>query len=256
MKKPIIAAQLFTVRELLGGKSEEEIRLVLKKIKEIGYEAVQVSGIGEVTPEVADIYERITDDLGLDICATHFALEYMETHTDWVIEIHKKWQCNYVGVGIMPDNLKSANGLDEFVERMNALGKVFKASGIQLIYHNHKFEFELVKGQPWLGYLLDHFNPDYVQLEIDTYWVQAGGANPVAWIKKVSGNMGVMHLKDFRIIENEQQFAEIGYGNLSWVEILEAANEAGVIYAAVEQDRFTEDPIESLRMSYDYLKGL
>ncbi len=93
-------------------------------------------------------------------------------------------------------------------------------------------------------------------MEIDTYWVQAGGANPVTWIKKVSGNMGVMHLKDFRIVDDEQQFAEIGQGNMEWVEILEAANEVGVIYAAVEQDSFTEDPLESLRVSYDYLKSL
>lgn len=256
MKKPIIAAQLYTVRELLSGKSEEEIRHVLTQIREIGYEAIQISGIGEVTSEVAEIYERITADLKLDICATHFALEYIEDNLEWVIELHKKWQCDYIGVGSMPLNLRFTDKLKGFAERMNAVGKKLKASGIQLIYHNHKFEFEQIDGKPWLQYLLDHFNPEYVQLEIDTYWVQAGGANPVTWIKKVSGNMGVLHLKDFRIVKDEQQFAEIGQGNLQWVEILEAANVAGVIYAAVEQDSFTADPIESLRISYDYLKEL
>lgn len=256
MKKPIIAAQLFTVRELLNGKSQDEIRKVLTQIKGIGYNAVQISGIGEVTKEVADIYQRVVADLELDVCATHFSLEYMEENVDWVIEIHKKWQCSYAGVGIMPEALRSSEKLDEFIQRMNTLGKKLKEAGIWLIYHNHKLEFEKINGIPWLQYLLDNFDSSCVQLELDTYWVQAGGANPVTWIEKVTGNMGVMHLKDMRIVDNEQQFAEIGQGNLEFVKILEAANDAKVIYAAVEQDRFTDDPIESLRVSFEYLSTL
>jgi sugar phosphate isomerase/epimerase len=256
MKKPIIAAQLFTVRELLKGKNEEEVRLVLSKIKEIGYKAIQISGIGEVNLEVAAMYQKIASELELDICATHFSMEYMEENTDLVIEIHKLWGCQYAGIGIMPEEFRSTDKLDEFIRRMNRLGKRLKDAGIWLIYHNHKLEFEKIKGIPWLQYFFDHFDSTCVQLEIDTYWVQAGGADPVAWVNKVTGKMGVMHLKDMRIVKDEQQFAEIGEGNLDWVAILEAANNAHVKYAAVEQDRFTEDPIESLRKSYEYLNAL
>lgn len=256
MKKPIIAAQLFTVRELLAGKSEEEVRKVLTKIKEIGYSAIQISGIGVVTLEIAEMYANIAQDLELDICATHFSLEFMEENTDLVIEIHKKWQCEYAGVGIIPDEFKSNDKLDTFISRMNQLGKILKEAGIWLIYHNHKLEFEKIDNKPWLEYFLEKFDSTCIQLELDTYWVQAGGANPVSWINKVSGHMGVMHLKDMRIVDNEQQFAEIGQGNLEWIPILEAANHGNVKYAAVEQDRFTDDPIESLRISFDYLNSL
>jgi len=256
MKKPIIAAQLFTVRDLLNGKSEEEIRDVLTKISEIGYTAIQISGVGEITSELADIYMNIAADLNLDICATHFSLEFIEANTELVIETHKKWKCEYCGIGIIPDEFKSNDKLDEFISRMNILGEKLKKEGIWLIYHNHKLEFQKVNGQPWLQYFLDNFNSEYIELELDTYWIQAGGANPVTWINKVSERMGVMHLKDMRIVDNEQQFAEIGNGNLEWINILEAANNAKVKYAAVEQDRFTEDPIESLRVSYNYLESL
>lgn len=256
MKKPIIAAQLYTVRELLTDKSEEEIREVLTTIKTIGYEAIQISGVGEVTPEKAEIYRKIADELELDICASHFSIEYMEENTEWLIDIHKIWQCSYAGVGSMPEAYRNSENIDVFIGKMNKLGEKLKAAGIQLIYHNHKFEFEKVNGKPMLQYMFEQFNPAFVQMEIDTYWIQAGGANPVTWINQVAGNMGVMHLKDFRIVKDEQQFAEIGQGNLEWVEILEAANQAGVTYAAVEQDSFTEVPIESLKMSFDYLKSL
>jgi len=256
MKKPIIAAQLFTVRDLLKEKSEEEIRTVLATIRDIGYSAIQISGIGEVTMEVATTYQKIASELNLDICATHFSLEFMEKNTELLIAIHSLWKCEYAGVGSMPEELRSESKLDEFVERMNILGKKLKEAGIWLIYHNHKFEFEKINGIPWLSYFYEKFDSSCVQLEIDTYWVQAGGANPVTWINKVAGNMGVMHLKDMRIVNDEQQFAEIGQGNMEWPEILEVAAKAQVVYAAVEQDRFTHDPIESLRISFDYLKAL
>lgn len=256
MKKPLIAAQLFTVRELLQGQDEDGVRQVLTKIKNIGYEHVQVSGVGEVTQEVCGIYEKVTQELGLNICATHFALPYIEENIDWVIDIHHRWNCKYIGVGIMPNELKNPKGLDEFVGRMNTVGKTLKENGIQLIYHNHRFEFEQTNGVTWLDHLLNNFDPEFVQLELDMHWVVAGGANPISWIRKVNNNMGVMHLKDFKIEDNERKFAEIGYGNIEWEEILEEAVKAGVIYAAVEQDRHTDDPVKSLEMSFNYLQSL
>ncbi|GKX31447.1 AP endonuclease [Vallitalea longa] len=256
MNKPIIAAQLFTVRELIADKSEAEIREVLTKIRKIGYKAIQISGVGEVTPEKAEIFSKIAKELEFDICATHFNIKYMQENIDWVIKIHKMWDCQYAGVGIMPKEYQQSDKLCEFVDIMNEVGKKLKKAGIQLIYHNHKMEFELKDGQPWLQYLYDNFNSEYVQLELDVHWVQAGGANPVTWINKVAGNMGVMHLKDYRIVNNEVQFAEIGKGNLEWTKILEAAYNAGVTYAAVEQDRHTDDPVQSLKESFDYLSTL
>lgn len=251
-----IGAQLYTLRDLLKGQNKEVTRDVLKKVKAIGYDHIQVSGIGEITPEVAEMYRDITKELDLNICATHFSLPYMEAHLDWVIELHKMWQCNYVGIGSMPQEMREAKHLEAFIDRCNALGQKLKAEGIQLIYHNHHFEFEHVDGKPWLERMLEGFNAEDVQLEIDTYWVQSGGGDPVAWVEKVCGNMGVMHLKDMRIVKNEQQFAEIGQGNMNWRKILDAAQRSGVTYAVVEQDGFTEDPIGSLRESMVYLQGL
>lgn len=256
MKKPIIAAQLYTVRDLLYDKAEEEIRETLGKIRDIGYTAIQISGVGEPTAEKVEIFRKVSEELGLDICATHLSIEYIEDNLEWVIELHKIWDCHYIGIGSMPDEYRSSTELSRFVEKMNIIGHKLKDAGLQLIYHNHKFEFELKEGKPWLEHLLDAFDPKAVQLELDTYWVQAGGGNPVKWIQKVAGNSGVLHLKDYRIVKDEPQFAEVGYGNLDWVEILEVANKAGVIYAAVEQDAFTDDPIQCLKMSYDYLQSI
>lgn len=256
MKKPIIAAQLYTLRDFLAGKSETEIRRILTQVRHMGYTAVQISGVGEVTPELAETYKTICLDLALDICATHFSIDYMEENLEWVIEVHKKWQCSYAGIGSMPEELRTAEGLQIFIDRCNVLGKELNAEGIQLVYHNHRFEFEKLDGTPWLEILFKGFNSDYVQMELDTYWVQAGGANPVSWIDLAAGNLGIIHFKDMRVVKDEQQFAEIGQGNLEWPEIIAACRRAKVTYAAVEQDSNTEDPLNSLRMSFEYLEEI
>jgi sugar phosphate isomerase/epimerase len=89
--------------------------------------------------------------------------------------------------------------------------------------------------------------------------VQAGGADPTAWIRKVNGRMKVVHLKDFVIggPELKPQFAEVGEGNMNFRAILDACAEIGVEWGAVEQDNcYGRDPFESLGISVRNLKAM
>ncbi len=249
-----LAAQLFTVKDLLKDQPEVEIYRVLKEIKDMGYTAVQISGVGDIDAQKADVFQRVCQQLELNICATHLSLAALEADIDWVIQYHKLWNCQYVGIGSMPAEYKTYEGVIEFANKCNALGKTLIEAGIHLIYHNHKFEFEKFQGKTMMDMLYDGFDPRYVEFEIDTYWIQAGGQDPIYWINKVNNRMGVIHFKDFRIVKDEQQFAEVGQGNLNWPGIIEACRNTQVVYAAVEQDGFTQDPIASLRQSIQYLK--
>ena len=60
-----LAAQLYTIRE--HTQTLEDFRKSMKKISDIGYTAVQVSGIGAIAHE--DV-KAVVDDYGLDICIT------------------------------------------------------------------------------------------------------------------------------------------------------------------------------------------
>ena len=100
----------------------------------------------------------------------------------------------------------------------------------------------------------------------DTFWVQYGGGDPVAWIKRMTGRMPVVHFKDMTILfdpqdaatlwTGKQTMAEIGVGNLNWPAILKACEEAGVEWCAIEQDVCRRDPFESLKISYENLKAM
>ena len=61
-----LGAQMFTVREQC--KTPEEIEAALERIAQIGYQAVQVSGLGPIEPKrLKDCCDR----LGLTIAVTH-----------------------------------------------------------------------------------------------------------------------------------------------------------------------------------------
>jgi sugar phosphate isomerase/epimerase len=256
MNYPKIAAQMFTVREFC--KTPEAIHESLKKIKEAGYEAVQVSGIGPIGhQEMKDM----ADEFGLTICATHISFDRLKEDTDDVIRQHKLWDCKYVGVGSMPRPYQGdKDGYISFAKEASKYARILKDNGLQFIYHNHSFEFQKFDGVTGMDILLQESDPDVFDFEIDTYWVQHGGADPIEWINKVSGRMDVVHFKDMVIdvIDNERKqiMAEIGEGNLNWKGITEACAKTGVIWACVEQDRCQRDPFESLAISRRNLNNM
>lgn len=248
------AAQLYTLREFL--KTPEDIAKSLKKVKQIGYNAVQVSAIGEIgDQELKDIADRE----GLAICATHIPYPDFTNNLDAVIEKHKTWGCKYVGLGGLPQEFRtSAEGYSTFAKEASEIGRKLKDAGLKFIYHNHNFEFAKFDGKSGLEILLEESDPEAFDFELDVYWVQAGGADPIEWIRKVAGRMKVVHLKDMIVTpEREQLFAEVGEGNMNIPGILEACKETGVEWAPVEQDQcYDRDPFDSLEISYQNLKKM
>ena len=99
-------------------------------------------------------------------------------------------------------------------------------------------------------------DPDVFSFEVDTYWIQHGGGNPVSWLRKLKDRMHIVHLKDLAMSGGEQLFAEVGEGNLEWPEILTACREAEIEWYLVEQDRCQRDPFESLGISLKNLNQL
>ena len=111
-------------------------------------------------------------------------------------------------------------------------------------------------------FLLDEFCPA-MQFEVDVYWVQAGGGEPVEWVKKVGGRMDVVHFKEMAgQLPGEQdhsmtKMAPVGEGNLNWPAIMAACDAIGVKYAFVEQDNAVDtDPLGCMKTSHDNLVRL
>lgn len=249
-----IAAQLYTLRDFL--KTEDDIAATLQKVKDIGYNAVQVSGLGPIGDQAL---KDICDRVGLNICATHIPFANMENDLDAVIAQHKLWDCRYVGIGGLPGEYRtSAEGYVEFAKKASDIARRLKEAGLTFVYHNHAFEFCKFDGKSGMEILFDESDSKAFGFELDVHWVQAGGADPIEWIRKVDGRMQVVHLKDFIVNGNsERLFAEIGEGNMNFRGILDACVATGVEWGAVEQDNcYGRDPFECLAVSARNLKAL
>ena len=251
MKITQVAAQLYTLRDHL--KTPADIAASLKKVRSIGYEAVQASGLGPIAE--AEL-TRILKGEGLVLCATHEPSNEIRSETEKVIERLQKLGCNYTAypypAGV--DFSKPAD-VDLLIKELDAAGEKMARAGQVLTYHNHAHEFYKFQGKPLLDYIYDKSNPRYLQGEIDTYWVQAGGGNPVDWCKKLKGRLPLIHLKDYGVgPDGKPFFAEIGNGNLDFHSIIAAAEDSGCEWFIVEQDVCPGDPFESLAISFQYVR--
>lgn len=257
MKIEQIAAQLYTLRAFT--QTAEDFDRSMAKVAAIGYRAVQVSAIGPIDPHaVAEICAKHH----LTVCATHVSFERLQRELPQVAAEHRLWGCSTVGIGSMPEIYrKDAASFRAFAKEASDIGRRLKAEGLTLIYHDHRFEFEKFpdgKGGAKTGMeiLLEESDPEALEFELDTYWVQSGGADPVDWVRRVAGRMSVVHLKDMGIKNNEQVMAEVGEGNIDFARVLAACDEIGVKWAAVEQDICPGDPFDSLALSFRNLEKL
>jgi len=246
-----LAAQLYTVRDFTNTPSE--IATTMKKVKQLGYDAVQCSALGTID---AHELKRIVDGEGLIICATHTDYERMRDEPQAVIDEHNLWGCKHAAIGGLPQEYRSAEGYARFAKEASEVAKRLAEGGLTFSYHNHSFELEKFNGRTGLEILYEDSNPQYFKSELDTYWIQHGGGDPAAWIRKLKGRADIIHLKDMAMDDRTQLFAEVGEGNLNWLAILDACKEAGVEWYIVEQDTCQRDPFESLGISLRNLKGL
>jgi len=254
MASSVVGAQLFTLRE--HTKTIRDIRSTLKKVAGIGYKAVQISGFGPAEPkEVA----AAVKDAGLVVGATHVGWQRFQTELDRVIEEHKLWKCTHPAIGGLPGEYRGADGLARFIAELPPVAEKLATHGMDFSYHNHAHEFVRIDGRKtWLEVLYERTSPRHLKAELDVHWIQTGGGDPAAWIRRYPGRQPLLHLKDYTIGEKgERRFAEIGEGNMNWPAILAAAREAGVEWYLVEQDDcYGRDPFESLALSLRNLEQM
>lgn len=253
MSQPKLAAQVYTIRDYI--KTVPDFAASMERVAGIGYAGVQLDL--EHHPDVPPReIKRICDQLGLSICITHFGYEHFTDQLADVIARQTIWDCNRTAIVSMPRRYREEGraGYERFAAEVTQIGAKLAAEGISLSYHNHSFEFVRFDDQTGLDVLFGAVEPRYLRAELDTYWVQHGGGDPAAWIRRLGGRMPVVHYKDMVILpDGSQAFAEVGQGNLNWSAIRAATEEADIRWIVVEQDVCRRDPFESLRLSYEFL---
>jgi sugar phosphate isomerase/epimerase len=124
-------------------------------------------------------------------------------------------------------------------DEMNVLGEQFKKQGMQLVYHNHNFEFEKLEGQLIYDMLLNQLDPDVIKMQFQV-WVIIAGYKAADYFKKHPGRFISAHLSDWSGTGETQ--VPVGQGKVDWKEFFEAANIGGLKNFYVEMDMPTFEP--------------
>lgn len=252
MKIEKIALQCYSIRDYM--QNLEDFKVSMEKVKKIGYQAVQLSGLG---PEISmPDAKKACDDSGLTICATHESAASFVDAVDRVIQRLNDLDCKLTAYPNPHLGFETKDKVLELCGYLNAAGEKMQAVGQTLTYHNHNQEFAQFDGECILDIIYNNTDKVFVQGEIDCYWVQAGGGDCVEWIEKLSGRMPMIHLKDYGIDSPcEVKIKEIGQGNLNWDRIIAAAEKTPIEWYIIEQDNnwIDNDPFKSVAVSFQYV---
>ncbi len=242
-----IGAQFYTVRNQC--QNLEDFALTLRKVADIGYKTVQISG---TCPYEAQWLKEQLDANGLQCVLTHIPVPRLTGETAQVIADHHVFGCEHIGLGWYAfDEEKEDASYAYFMQTYPAIAKTIREGGRYFMYHNHDQEFKRYQGKLILQRLAEEIPAEDMGFTLDTFWVQAGGGDPAQWIENLAGRVPVIHLKDFAY---GRKMAVIGEGNINFDRVFEKAEKSGTKYLLVEQDDCNgEDPIECLRRSYQYL---
>jgi sugar phosphate isomerase/epimerase len=231
----------------------EDLDNVLERLATIGVQVVQVSGIGKLDNyKVAEYCKKHN----MEVCLTHVPMERILNDTDALIDEHKALGCNTIGLGWSPKEYRSVEGMKKYIADFTPAAQKIKAAGMQYAYHNHHFELERYEGRTQLEIMIEDTDPDLFNFILDTHWLQTGGVYPPDYIRKVKGRMKVCHFKDYKIVNEERMYAEIGTGNIDLDECYRACVESGVEYIIIEQDSTDMDLFESAEISFRNLNEI
>ena len=267
-----IALQLYSVRH----EMKEDLPTTLKKVKAMGYDGVEFAGIFGYDPVEL---RALCAENGLVPISAHVPVAEMIEDAEATFQKYAAIGTRFVAIPYLVEEYRpGAEKFDEMLENIKKFGTVAKKYGMQLLYHNHDFEFaKLEDGTYGLDKMYAEVSADLLQTELDTCWVNVGGEDPSGFIRKYAGRAPVVHLKDFvgeksahmyELIgiksENTGKqpeafaFRPVGYGKQDFPAILAAAKEAGAEWVVVEQDSPTMglSELESAEKSIQYLKSL
>lgn len=249
-----VALQLYSVREDFQANMSE----TLKKVKEMGYDGVEFAGLIS-TPYRTDL---LCKEHGLVPISAH--VPFVDMVKDPMGEFYKYnvIGCKYVAVPHLAGIHRPGHqNFPYVIENISTLGRAAKDFGMQLLYHNHEFEFMKLDGKYALDILYETVPAERLMTELDVCGVKVGGEDPAEYIKKYAGRAPVVHLKDFvgsAESSSDFEFRPVGSGCQDIPAIVEAAKAAGTEWFVVEQDKPSMGltPMECAQKSIEYLRSI
>ncbi|MDL2208374.1 sugar phosphate isomerase/epimerase [Parabacteroides sp. OttesenSCG-928-O15] len=247
--------QLYSLREMV---KDAGIRPVIEAVAKMGYTHVETANYsdGKVYGLAPAEFKKLCDDNGLKCTSAHLGQSFSkekETEVmawwDKAIETYDQIGVKYMVQPSMPVNRETTlDDIKMYCDYFSAVGYKTAAASIAFGYHNHSFEFRKIDDQLIYDYMLNNVSKNHCFFQLDVYWCQQGGYDPVEYLKKYADQFKIIHIKDAK---------EIGAsGDMDFQAIFNQMKANNVKDWYVEVEQYTNNnPLESVQQSYDFLKA-
>ncbi|MGI4022644.1 MAG: sugar phosphate isomerase/epimerase family protein [Janthinobacterium lividum] len=259
-----IGLQLYTVRDAMQSNPSA----TLARVSKLGYNSVEgatYTGTQKFYGMEPAEFSRLLKQNGLIMPSSHYRLGEEKTNgettkgtllSNWgkAVDDAAAAGIKYMVCAFLSE--QERGGLDHYkkiADDFNKAAETCKKAGIQFCYHNHAFEFDKQDGKFPYEVLLDNTDKNLVKMEMDMYWVNKAGQDPMAIINQHPGRFPLWHVKDMDKTP-EHNFTEVGNGSIDFKKIFKSADKAGLQYFFVEQDKTPGDPFNSITQSINYIK--
>ena len=237
-----LAVQLYTLRE----EAQADLEGTLERVGAIGFVGVEPADLHGLSP--AAFRERV-ESLGMTVCSSH-GMPIGDTAGQVLDDAVTLGSPLVVVPFAAPDRFKTIEGVHAVADELNAALPLAQERGLALGYHNHFWEWrKLPDGRAAFDAMLDRLDPGVV-LELDVYWAQVAGQDPVALLERLGARAARLHMKDGPADAPEAAMTAAGDGK---VDLAAAAAASPAAWHIVELDRCDTDMFEAVERSYAYL---
>ena len=233
--------QVWTIRKELI----DDFAGTLKKMAAMGYSEVEMcsplgysmAGFKPLNEMSGTEMKLIIEDAGLKCTSSHFTgpelRDSLDNRIEWATQIGMKQMAQS-----MP-SLPRTRTMDDWrkaAQDLNMIGEKTKVAGIQMVYHNHHFEFEEIDGELIYPVLLEELDADLVKMQFQVAVIDIG-FKAQDYFRKYPDRFISAHLADYST--ELEKSVPIGQGIVDWEDFFKAAKEVGVKNYFVEMDPIT-----------------
>jgi sugar phosphate isomerase/epimerase len=250
-----LGLQLYSLRDDFA----KDVPGTLDKVRDMGFTNVELAQTYGIKPAK---FKAELDKRGLKAISAHLPYERFRDDIDGVIRDCKALGLQYVGTAGMPHRGDfTEKDCRSAIKDFNRAGEALAKEGIKFFYHTHGFEFQPYGSGTLFDLLMEETKPEFVNYQMDVFWVVHGGQDPVKMFEKYGNRFLLVHLKDMKKgtptglltgstdVKND---VTIGTGLIDYRRVLPAAEKAGVKWYFIED----ESPIseQQIPLSMQYLK--
>ena len=207
-------------------------------------------------------FDALLNQYNLDVVSVGASYDDLRDNPEKALASAKQFGAKYVMCAWIPHNGNDfdINKVKEAVAVFNTAGKVLKDAGITVAYHAHGYEFRPDEAGTLFDYMAE--NANNFAFEMDVFWVQHGGADPMTLLNKYPDKFVLFHLKDMEksVVGNNTGHEDVetnvvlGTGQVDIEGIVKRGMELGVEYMFIEDE--CSRVIEQVPQSLLFLKGL